>query len=317
MRKPFVFMFSGQGSHHYNMGKELFTHHSTFRKWMLQIDDLVYRTIGKSVVAEIYNDQKRIDEKFDRTLLTHPAIFMVEYSLLQVFLEMGIKPDFVLGASLGEFTAAAASGIMGVEDIIDCIIKQAGIFESSCKIGSMLAVVDNPKLYHETPFLFQNSELAAINYHSHFVVSGEAEKLNQIKDYLNAKNITCQLLAVSYGFHSSFIDPAEKIYQKFLETKTFNKPLVSFVSCLLGKSLTEIPNNYFWEIVRNPILFQQAIQELEKQEECIYFDLGPSGTMANFTKQNLTNDPKMRCFSIMTQFNQELKSIETIKKLFL
>jgi acyl transferase domain-containing protein len=316
MNKPIVFMFSGQGSQYYGMGKELFNKHPTFRKWMFKLDGIVRQNIGKSIIDEIYNEKKDKTEKFDRTLFTHPAIFMVEYSLARVLLESGIKPDYILGASMGEFCSAAVTNIMTIEDIVESLINQAITLETYCKNGNMIAIIQNANLYYENPLLFENSELASINFHSHFVISGEMEKLKFIVSFLKSQNINFQVLPVTYGFHSSYIDSAKKTNIDFLFTKSFNKPTFPFISCLYGNQVPEIPVEYLWDVIRKPILFQKAIQEMERAQEYIYIDLGPSGTLANFTKQNLSKDSTSTCHSIMTLFNQDYKNLQTIGNLF-
>lgn len=313
MTQPIVFLFSGQGSQYYHMGKQLFNQHPVFRDRMLKLDNLARRQTGQSVLEEIYNPQKNMSHSFDRTLYTHPAIFMVEYALVQVLVEMGIRPDYVLGASLGEYVAAVVSGMAGVEDILDCVIGQAKAFEAYCQKGSMLAVVADPRIYRENPLFHRNSELVAINYHSHFVVAGETESINEIIRFLKTTEIIHLLLPVSFGFHSACIEPAGSVYKELLKTKSFQKPALPYVSCVLGEQLSEVPENYFWEVVRQPMQFQNAIGTIEKQSGNIYLDLGPSGTLVNFTKQNLVPGSQSKCFSIMTPFHQDLKNLEAIR----
>lgn len=316
MFKKIVFLFSGQGSQYYWMGKELFGHCSTFRRWMLNLDALVFQKIGTSIINEIYNEEKKFGDAFERTLFTHPAIFMVEYSLAQVLLEAMVKPDYVCGVSLGEFTAAAVSGVMGVEDGIDWILKQAETFESHCQKGSMLAILHSPNLYSEIPSLFRGTEIASINYDTHFVISGATGRLEEISAVLKDQGVISQRLPVSFGFHSSYIDPAQEEYIRFLRGKSFNKPALALISSLTGEQLSEIPEDYFWKVVREPIRFQKPIQELEERVAgCIYIDLGPSGTLANFTKKNLSQDSNSQCYPIITPFNQELKNIKAINDL--
>ncbi|TCS93655.1 acyltransferase domain-containing protein [Hazenella coriacea] len=316
MNRPIVFMFSGQGSQYYQMGKELFNNNAVFRNSMLKIDSIIFQQIGKSVVDEIYHPRKRMNDQFDRTLFTHPAIFMVEYSLCQVLLEMDIVPDYVLGSSLGEFTSVAISDMMDLEDLVECIVEQAVIFENSCEKGSMIAIIDNPSLYDETPQLFENSELTSINYRSHFVISGDHKALQLVLQFLKENNIIHQLLPVSYGFHSSLIDPAERAYKDFIKMKNFKTPLIPLISCLQGERVTEVDRFFLWDVVRKPIQFQKAIQYLESRHECTYLDLGPSGTLSNFLKQNLSIKSRQRCYSIMTPFNQELKYLKIIEESF-
>lgn len=162
---------------------------------------------------------------------------MIEYSLYKVLEDRGIYPDYVLGSSLGEFAAAAVSGVSDAEDMLDCILEQAIIIQNSCDKGKMLAILDKPQLLNDHPQLFGNSELISINYDSHFVISGEEDHIRKIMEDLKEKQILCQLLPVSYAFHSSLIDPAESAYAEFLRSKSFQKPSIPIVSSLTGSCL--------------------------------------------------------------------------------
>lgn len=312
MGKPIIFMFSGQGSQYYHMGKELFHQNSTFRHWMITIDDMVRRKIAVSIIGEIYNPKQRKEEPFLRTLFTSPAIFMLEYSLAQVLLESGVKPDYVLGASLGEFTAAALSGVMGLEESIECLLKQAETLEDLCQNSSMLTIVANPALYDDHPQLFEETEIASINFHSHFVISGKNEKIAEIAGFLKSKGIISLRLPVSFGFHSACIDPAAPICRDCLKTISLQRPKIPYISCLMGTEIPEIADDYFWKVVRNPIRFQKTIQELEKEGDYLYLDLGPSGTLATFVKYNLRPDSSSRFGAMITPFDQELKNLKII-----
>src|SRR5579872_4118204 len=107
-------MFSGQGSQYFQMGRSLYDNNDTFRHWMMQLDGIARELSGNSVIEALYAPQRRIGDVFDRTALTHPAIFMVEYSLAQTLIHAGVCPDIVLGVSLGSFAAAAVAGFLGV-----------------------------------------------------------------------------------------------------------------------------------------------------------------------------------------------------------
>ncbi|MCY8866368.1 acyltransferase domain-containing protein [Bacillus spizizenii] len=313
MNEPLVFMFSGQGSQYYHMGKELFKENIVFRQSMHEMDAMAARRIGTSIVEEIYHPAKRVSDPFDSILFSHPAIFMVEYSLYKVLEDRGIYPDYVLGSSLGEFASAAVSGVSDAENILDCILEQAIVIQKSCDKGKMLAILDKPQLLNDHPQLFGNSELISINYDSHFVISGEEENIKHIMGDLKEKQILCQLLPVSYAFHSSLIDPAESAYAEFLKSISFKNPSIPVVSSLTGSCLHEMDKHFFWNAVREPMRFREAIRYLESQHTCRYIDLGPSGTLAAFVKQLIPGDSANRCCSIMTPFHQELKNLNTVE----
>src|SRR3990172_1974894 len=116
MGRSIVFMFSGQGSQYYQMGKDLFTLQPVFREWMNRLDHIAYTITGEHVLDKLYHEKKRMDEPFDRVLYSHPATFMVGYSLARLLIESGIYPAYVLGASLGEFVSATVAEVMGLED---------------------------------------------------------------------------------------------------------------------------------------------------------------------------------------------------------
>lgn len=316
MSRTVVFMFSGQGSQYYHMGEELYRQQPGFRRWMDRLDRLVMDMGKESVLLELYGEGKRISDDFDRIRFTHPAIFMIEYSLAQAMMEAGVEPGFVMGSSLGEYTAASLSGVITVEDALTMVVKQAEIFEAHCPAGGMLTILGSPGLYHEDSRLNKNSELTSVNFHSHFVVSGERDRLLGIERYLKRKQISCQLLPVSFAFHSSLIERGESAFKQLLSGRTFRAPGIDYVSCVEGDVIESFSADYFWDIVRRPILLPPAVERLESGGGLLYLDLGPSGTMANFVKNNLKGNSASRCFPIITPFGNELRKIEEFMSFF-
>ncbi|SPF50733.1 Polyketide biosynthesis acyltransferase homolog PksD [Candidatus Desulfosporosinus infrequens] len=315
MSNLIVFMFSGQGSQYYHMGQEFFARQPVFRSWMLRLNDIVYEITGESVLNKLYDGQKTRSEVFSSILYTYPAIFMVEYALAQVCMETGIIPDYVLGTSMGEFAAAAIAGVMTVEEILKVLLEQANLIKACCPSGGMLAILHDSSLYSETAVINRNSELASINYNNHFVISGKTEELKEIEEFLRDKKIISQLLPVTYGFHSSLIDSAAIRYLDFLKGKIYHKPRIPLASCIQGRILTQLPNAYFWEVARKPIVFPEALKELEKQssKNLVYLDLGPGGSLTSFAKRNINIDSQSEVYNIMSPFNQDIKNLNKIK----
>ncbi|QKH04697.1 ACP S-malonyltransferase (plasmid) [Bacillus cereus] len=312
MNKPIVFMFTGQGSQYYQMGEELYHCNSKFKEMMDKMDYIVHDLIGESVVKHMYDPNKRLMDGFDRTLHTHPAIFMVEYALAQVLQEKGIEPSYVLGTSLGEFVSVAFSGAMSMENALTCVVKQAQLLEKNCESGAMLAILGNPDLYEQISLIRESSELASVNYSKHFVVAGKNESLREIQSLLSTKNISSQLLPVSHAFHSSLVDPIEDEYRDFLQLMPRKKTSLPLLSCLKGSVINQISDDYFWNVVRKPFFFEKAIQSLEQQGDFVYLDVGPSGTLNGFINKNLSSSSNSKSYSIMTPFRQEEKRIQAL-----
>ena|SRR5438067_990149 len=123
---------------------------------MIRLDEIVRRSSGASV--------------------------MVEYSLAQSLMQAGVWPDMVLGASLGSFAAAAVAGFIDAEDALAAVVRQAMALEEWSERGGMIAVLADLELFAED-FRSGRSELAAVNFSSHFVVT--ARRRNSRKSRLS------------------------------------------------------------------------------------------------------------------------------------
>lgn len=316
MNKKIVFMFSGQGSQYYQMGKDLYENEPVFRMWMHELDEIPKEILGESIVDIIYNQEKTKSDKFDKTIFTHPAIFMIEYSLAMVLLKSGIRPDYLLGTSLGEFTCAAISEIIKVDQALKLLMFQADCIDKECKNGGMIAVLANHHLYKRESLLFKNSSLAGVNFDNHFVISGYEYELQEIGDYLKKREISHMFLPVTHGFHSPSIDPAYKKYAKQMIVSSTFIPRIGYLSSNNGSQLHKINATYFWDIVREPILFRETVQSLLGiNSYCKFIDLSPSGTLATFLKYGV-NDKNVEIEYIMTPFGNEKKKISVLKKVF-
>lgn len=301
MNSKTVLMFSGQGSHYYQMGKTLFAEHAIFRQWMITLDDLAEKRVGRRVIGQIYASDKT--EVFDQILFTHPAIFMIEYSLAQCLLHEGVKPDLVLGTSLGSFCAAAVAGYITVEDALIAVIKQAEAFTAACEYGGMISILAAPLLYEEN-FLHEHCELAGVNFDSHFAVSAPQAALWVIEQALEQRGIIHQRLAVSFAFHSQWIEKAQQSFISFMSSIELKPTGLPLVCCEQREVLTQLPDDFFWRVVRYPIRFWETIKYLEQSGPYRYVDVGPSGTLATFVKYGLPSSSRSTAYPVLTPFDR-------------
>lgn len=310
--KPVIFMFSGQGSQYYNMGRELYESQPYFRAWLRKGDRLAQEWLGGSVLAELYDPARKKSDPFSCTRFSHPAIFLVEYSLAQTLIEQGLIPDYILGASLGSFAALAVAGVLTFEAALSAVIEQARCIETTCPAGGMVAILDDPALFEQTPWLWQQSTLAGINFDRHFVIAANSKTLMAIQTALRQTGITAQDLPVSYAFHSPGIDPAGAAYCGFLQQLPLHAAQRPFICCATATERVDFPDDYLWTVVRAPIRFQQTVTYLEGQQPWTYLDLGPSGTLATFVKYNLAGHSASEVFSIMTPFGRDLSHLNRL-----
>lgn len=306
-----VFMFSGQGSQYFQMGRGLYDNNKTFREWMIRLDGIARDLCGRSVIEALYSDAQRRADPFERTLLTHPAIFMVEYSLAQSLICSGVLPDMVLGVSLGSFAAAAVAGFIDAEDALTAVMRQAILLEECCEPGGMTAVLADPTLFAEA-FLSGHSELAAVNFSSHFVISARRPELAEIETILKERNISYQRLPVSFPFHSRWIDKAKGPFESFMRSIWCKQGRLPLACCQKKAVLSSLCDGYFWSVVRHPVRFHETIAQLEQQGAHRYIDVGPAGTLATFLKYGIPATTMSTIHAILTPFGFDQNNLAAL-----
>lgn len=320
-RAPVVWMFPGQGVQYFQMGRALYDGSATFRSWMDRLDAVAADYVGQSVVDVLYEDERSKGQPFDQILYTHPALFMVQYAMARTLLTEGFPaPDHVLGASLGEFVAAAVADVAEPEAMLFDLIKQARLFDAHCGGGAMLLVIDNVDTFHTNPVFSEGCELAGVNFDRCFVVSGAEAEIREVASQLKQQDIVHQLLPVPVAFHSSLMDDLRELYIKTFAGRTWGAATIPVTSCAVppgGVPETDdarFSPAYWWRVIRQPIEFRRTLLAFEQAHTgAIYVDLGPSGNMAGFVKYNLPANAHDRVMSVMTPFGHDREGIETAR----
>jgi trans-AT polyketide synthase/acyltransferase/oxidoreductase domain-containing protein len=311
-----VFLFAGQGSQYYGMGRDLLSGSSVFARSMRTWSTLFADMGIPGVLDEIYRDDRTAADPFRDIRFTHPAILMIELALADTLRSEGVAPDCVLGASLGEFAAATVAGVLSAEDLARSVAEQVGMLEGRCPPGGMIAVLGDVSLYQADQELRSAVELAAVNSDGHFVLSGDLHELTLAERHLDAKRVPYQRLPVDYAFHSSRLDPVAEPYLGSLSKLTLRPPTIPFVSCESAGYVTRFEPSHLWRLVRSPIRFQDAIRFLDGQDaDFRYLDLGPSATMANFVTSVIGLDRGAQVVSFLDPFAPRGQPLEKLRTL--
>ena len=313
---PVVWMFSGQGVQYFQMGRTLYERNATFRSWMDKLDRVAAEYAGQSIVETLYDDARPKSQVFDQILYTHPALFMVQYAMAKTLLAEGFPPpDYLFGASLGEFVAAALAGVADPETMLFDLIRQARLFDAHCGGGAMLLVIDDVDTFHTDPVFSSGCELAGVNFDGCFAVSGLRSDIHRIAEQLKQRDVTYQVLPVTIAFHSSLMDGVEEKFNSTFSSKTYRPAAIPIVSCAVSAGAQDFSAAYWWRVIRQPIQFRQALGEFQrKHPHAMYLDAGPSGNMATFTKYNSPASAHHKIIPVMMPFGSDDESIETARR---
>jgi acyl transferase domain-containing protein len=276
------------------------------------LDSVVRERTGESVIDVVYHDNQGSSERFEQTLLTHPAVFMVQFALAQCLIDSGVTPTFLLGASLGAYVAAAIAGCVSATDMVAALVEQASLLESTCAKGGMIAILEEPRLYEDSPWLQRRCEVAAVNFPKHFVVAAPREGLDDIEAFLGERRVVYQRLPVQFAFHSQWIEPARCPFVDALHRVSCTPGVIPLVSCVEPQIRLTVDREYLWDVARRPILFDRAFAWLEARGGYRYIDVGPMGTLATFAKYCLRVDSRSRVEMAMSPRRSNLETLAAV-----
>lgn len=300
--KELVFMFPGQGNQFINMGRELYQNIPDFKECIDYCATTLQSIIGidiRTIIFPSEKDYEKSKEQIDHTYITQPAIFMISYALANTLQNYGVKPDKLIGHSVGEYVAAAISGIMSLEDALKSVaIRGKLVFD--LPQGSMLAVL----MSEEELLKMLPDELcvAVINSPELVVVSGETQHIESFARKLKEEKIFNKLLPTSHAFHSTMMEPCLEEYANFFKTVSLQAPKIPVISTVTGKILTdeEAQSQEYWiNHVVDPVRFGDATAQVLKNESAVFFECGPGQSLESAVKRRITKEMKHAVISTL------------------
>ena len=311
MKKPIVFMYSGQGAQYFHMGRELYENVPVFRTCFDRASDVVEPLVGASLSELVYRESAKKFDPFEQTRYTHPANVIFSLALTETLMDRGIQPDMLLGYSLGEYTACLVAQALALPSGLENIVRQALMLEAKAPQGGMMAILENPRIMHSDHDLFRDCWLAARNFDQHFVVTARPDALKSLESELQKKRITCQILPVSHGFHSPLVDPIESdcitLFNDFAE------PEIPIISTCTAAEL-EIPDGrHIWSVIRSPVRFLETVRAMEGESSYVYIDVGPAGTLSTFLRYILGPESNSTALVTVNQFGKDLASLQKLE----
>ena len=291
--KPVVFMFPGQGAQQVNMGKDLYDHEPSFREHIDLCCELLIPHLGFDLRDVLYPGERQTEaaeRRLKQTCITQPALFVTAYALAKVWMEWGVKPQAMIGHSIGEYVAACLSGVISLKESL-ALLAARGRLMQSVPEGAMLAV----PLSEQEVQQWLNSEisLAAVNTPASCVLSGPSGAVAEVERKLGEQQIKCHRLATSHAFHSTMMMPILEPFAERFRSIVLECPQVPYISNVTGTWIeaAEVASADYWlKHVRQPVRFADGITELLKDPRRIFLEVGFGRTLCGLVKQQPQKD---------------------------
>ena len=288
---PIIFAFTGQGASHRSMHLQLFDHAPVFRAQILHLDALC-RALGFPTILPAI-DGTHPPEHAHPPTVTQLALVCVEMALVKYWESLGVRPDVVVGHSLGEYAALHVAGVLSAADALFLVGERARMLERECTEGShkMLAVRASLEEVQAAagsrPF-----EVACLNGPKDTVLGGTGEEMEGLAAVLEGEGYKCFRLDVAFAFHSAQTEPVLEELEEVARTGVvFLPPTLPVISPLLGKVVFDesaINANYVRRATRESVNFLGAIETASRMmtvdETMAWIEIGPHPVCLGFAR---------------------------------
>lgn len=288
-----VFMFPGQGSQYVGMGRDLHAREPLFRAPFERCFQLFREALGVDLQAIILADPNdpKAAELLKRTEYTQPALFTIHYSLAQLWMGWGVRPDAMLGHSIGEFAAACLAGVFSLEDAVRLVAARGRLMQALPE-GSMLSI--RAAEADVLPKLPADCSIAANNGPQLCVASGPHGSIASLQRILEAEGIVCKALVTSHAFHSPMMDPIVEPFRQLVESVELHAPRIPIISTVTAEWLKdeEATSATYWsKHLRATVRFAQAVKFAWSDADRVMLEVGPRTTASTLARQQ-SNDPR-------------------------
>ncbi|MDO3410500.1 amino acid adenylation domain-containing protein [Saccharibacillus sp. CPCC 101409] len=307
-KRPVYFMFPGQGSQYQGMGRDLYRSASTsglgerFRRHADRVLDTLDAEERSLIEDVLYGTED--PQRINRTEYSQFALFMTGYALAQSLIDLGVRPDGMLGHSIGELAAAAVANVLELKDAVE-IVRLRGRLMQKQRPGVMLAVTADAE--QAKPLLEDGVWLSLINTSGSCVLGGEPAAIERMEHRLESAGIPSVRLKTSHAFHTPMMEEAAAEFERAISAFVWNEPSIPLMSNTSGTwcAKREVTQAKYWsEHILRPVLFEANLDEALRGGDALLIEVGAGRTLSTFARQHRSKRDTHRFVNLLRHPNE-------------
>ena len=280
-----AFAYTGQASQWVGMARNIYETEPAARAVLDRCDALLREWRGASLLDVMFGvaDTGSLDDP----AWTQPSIYALECALTAQWASLGVRPDVVVGHSLGEIAAAQAAGVFTLEEGLGFAARRGDLIAGLPEKGAM-AVVFAPEPVVAAAVEEHNAgcegpglAMAADNG-TNQAISGPEADVTAVLAHFETEDIRTARLRASPAYHSALVDPALDGLEAYFEDVAVAAPEVAMVSTMTGERVaadTRLDGSYWRRQARAPVAFSRAVETLADLDVDVVVELGPHGVL--------------------------------------